>query len=231
MSYRFPHQAYEGLPKQERRDIASHEPMLPKKRFLLSSSPEAKERLASLRRHVSDLMEIYPEFVGVGVFGSLLKGYASGDSDVDAYVFTDTRRLSRKERADRRLAGTHSSGEQVKDELELLLQLDGYGSSLGSISLDDKYMHGAEHGRGDLFEEAMLFLPSIGKDIPYYRRETIRYMLRTREPLGDIMWKGMMDLLWEYENAHLSKEVQMARRSLYLFSLSEAAKYYSVDQK
>ncbi len=230
MGYRFPYQTYEDLPKQERRDIASREPMLSEKRFLLSSSPEAKERLASLRRHVNDLMEIYPELVGVGVFGSLLKGYASADSDIDAYVFTDARRLSHTQRADRRLASISPPGKQIGSELEVLLELDGYGSSLGNIRLDETHIHGEPGGRVDLFEEAMLFLPSIGKGLLRYRQETIRYMLVKGER-GSTMWRAMMGELWRYENAYLPEELQEARKSLYLFSLSDAARHYFVTAK
>lgn len=228
MSYRFPHQVYEDLPKLDRYRVATHEPMLLEKRFLLSASPEARQRLVSLRRRTEELMEVYPEIVGVGVFGSLLKGYASPDSDVDGWVFTDIRRVSPKERAERRLLGIDPSGEYIRKNLEFLLRLDGYDSSLGNVRLDELFIHGNDDGRFDFEDEAMLFLPCIGRDVGRYRQETIRYML-ARGEYGQRLWEITMNMLWKYENAYLSEEVQMARRKLYQFSLKEAAQQYSVE--
>lgn len=229
MSYRFPHQAYEGLPKQERRDIASHEPMLPKKRFLLSSSPEAKERLASLRRHVNDLMEIYPEFVGVGVFGSLLKGYASDESDVDAVLFIDRRRVPFKEMVRRHLQKDWVFPEDLAIDLKARLQADGYASDADLVEVTAEMTRFPDTG-GRMLDCALLFLPCIGKGVQPYRKAMIKKLLSLGAS-GERAWRDIMEYLWFYENVHLGQDVRQERRDLYRFSLREAAGYYLGDER
>ncbi len=65
-------------------------PRLEKKRFHLSSQEFAKERLQAIRDAYSTFSEAHPEeVIDFSLYGSLTKGYAEPDSDVDGIFFVN----------------------------------------------------------------------------------------------------------------------------------------------
>lgn len=59
------------------------------KRFTLSSEWHAEEKIEALKQAVAELRAEHPECVGVSLFGSLVKGTAKPESDIDALVLVD----------------------------------------------------------------------------------------------------------------------------------------------
>lgn len=59
------------------------------KRFLLSSEPFAKERMASIQETLREMKHKYPEVLSFCTFGSMVKGTAHEKSDIDGYLFVD----------------------------------------------------------------------------------------------------------------------------------------------
>ena len=60
--------------KRNRANLIGGLELLERKRFFLSPSPEAKERLERLRQAYAELKSNYPEFFGLTIFGSHTKG-------------------------------------------------------------------------------------------------------------------------------------------------------------
>jgi predicted nucleotidyltransferase len=66
-------------------------------RFTFSSEPYAQERVAAVQATIEELKKEYPEIVSGVLFGSLTKGAARIDSDIDLYVFIDPEKLANKD--------------------------------------------------------------------------------------------------------------------------------------
>lgn len=75
--------------KRNRANLIGGLELLERKRFFLSPSPEAKERLERLRQAYAELKSNYPEFFGLTIYGSHTKGYANDTSDIDGHIFLD----------------------------------------------------------------------------------------------------------------------------------------------
>ncbi len=67
---------------------------LEKKRFVLSSEEFAKGRIKGVRGSFKELSEQYPELLSVNLYGSMTKGNATPESDVDSIVFVDEEKAS-----------------------------------------------------------------------------------------------------------------------------------------
>ncbi len=62
-------------------------PAIQRKRFHLSREPFAKERLRALKEEFARFQERHPEALSFHLYGSLSKGYAVPESDVDGILF------------------------------------------------------------------------------------------------------------------------------------------------
>lgn len=79
----------ENMSKKERVNIARDFGGIDYKRFELSFNPEVRARLEQLKVQYKILKSKYPEFVGLTVYGSHTKGYATSKSDFDGHVFVE----------------------------------------------------------------------------------------------------------------------------------------------
>lgn len=59
----------------------------PDKRFVLSREKFAKERIQGVREVVDEIKQQYPEALSFTMFGSMVKGTARPESDIDGYLF------------------------------------------------------------------------------------------------------------------------------------------------
>jgi len=117
---RYEHQQYISEPKEKRRELACANGLAERKRFLLSSHPELKKRLALLQKVVRDFQKQYPEFISLGLYGSLIKGYATPESDIDADIFIDQEIAEQRETEPRyRPFRLDEFRERLRQELSL----------------------------------------------------------------------------------------------------------------
>jgi hypothetical protein len=65
---------------------------LQNKRHLLSQNPEARVRLDKLDEAYHKAKKEYPAFVGLTLFGSQVKGYATGESDFDGNIYVNSKK-------------------------------------------------------------------------------------------------------------------------------------------
>lgn len=67
------------------------------KRFLLSEEDFAKERLRGVKEVVSEIKKDNPEVLSFCMFGSMVKGAAKPESDIDGYLFVDADLVAEKQ--------------------------------------------------------------------------------------------------------------------------------------
>ncbi len=77
------------------------------KRFVLSKEDFSKKRLGVLKEEVDALKEKYPEVLSFCVYGSMVKGTAHERSDIDGWLFVDSKKAS------------ESAGESEENILEV----------------------------------------------------------------------------------------------------------------
>ena len=225
MSERPSYEAYESKSKDERRQIVSESGILERKRFLLSSSPELRERMSKLQDTVYELKEKYPEIISLGLYGSFTKGYATPESDIDAKVNIDTEICVNSENP--------STPEFIVEELKDRLKKD--------LNLNDQQVMGIQlhlFSKLDILKSinkgwggslSSLFLLSIGKDIDSYRR-TVFDTLELMGKDGEKIWKDTMSNLAGFENIGFSYETREKRKSLYPQTLAEGRKYFLKEE-
>ena len=213
------YEAYESKPKNERRQIVSASGVLERKRFLLSSSPEVKERLHKLQDLVYELKKEYPELICFSIYGSFTKGYAMPESDIDGHFMVDEVLKSKK----------HSElelelHERLKKELNLtdtqIIDTDVY---LWSKERLRKLCHDPQWWNQQV--PSLLFVMSVGRGIDEYRR-VVFDELEGMGSQGEKVWKEIIQSLINQENAGFSDEFQKKRQNLYPKTLAEGRKYF-----
>ncbi len=220
---KYDYQQFSGLPKGERgkriAEMASGP--LETRRFFLSRNPELKQRIKKLSAVVKQLTREHPEIISFNLFGSLVKGYANEESDVDAILFVE-----------RSLIDTNSRGKPFKYYDNLIRA--GIKESLGLQ--DSQTKHCITHW---ISEEAVaqatktgwpsdlaeLFLLSIGRDINRFRK-VVFDTLETMGPEGEERWHRIMEELWYFENRNLPEKLLAERRKLYPQTIAEGRKYF-----
>jgi len=87
-------------------------------RFSLSEDPIIKDRLAGVKRAVERMKHDCPEVLSFCLFGSMVKGTADKDSDVDGYLFVDLEMIAKKQEVSEGSMLTFSSnGFVFKEEI------------------------------------------------------------------------------------------------------------------
>jgi predicted nucleotidyltransferase len=165
------------------------------------------------------MKEKHPELISLNLFGSFIKGYATSESDLDAYLMIDDG-ISAQNKTEP-AAILDDVKEHIKKELNLT------NNQVLAIQLD-----GWNEERIKKFIEANMtaslsrfFLFSIGKDISNYRK-LILDNLELNKVSGPKKWKGIMDSLRIQESIGFSTEVMDRRRKLYPQTLAEGRKYF-----
>ncbi|MES3005770.1 MAG: nucleotidyltransferase domain-containing protein [Patescibacteria group bacterium] len=73
--------------------MTSHESI---NRFDVGDNGEIRERLSIIQESVREIQETYPEVVGFLMFGSMVKGYATEESDIDGRIIIDVEQIHDK---------------------------------------------------------------------------------------------------------------------------------------
>lgn len=73
---------------ERKREIPQHvQQQLKEKRFVLSREEFSEKRFDGFRKVFESLKQAYPEIISAHVFGSMTKGYATPQSDIDIFLF------------------------------------------------------------------------------------------------------------------------------------------------
>lgn len=212
------YEQYVGKEKNERRELMSASGALDRRRFLLSRSLEWKERIKKLQEVFYEIKKDHPEVVSLSLFGSLTKGYANEESDVDGWLNIDNDKTPK-----------NSSPEQYQNmiisHIKHALNLD-YKKIEHVVPVfwqKEEIIHMCKHK--DVGDLVKLFTLSIGRDINNYRK--IVFDELEKEGLdGEIVWISLMDKLALFESGGLDGAAQRKRRKLYPRNLAEGRKYF-----
>jgi predicted nucleotidyltransferase len=223
-----PEHKYTQQQKADRRRAVAES--LEGRRAALSSDPRVLEITKDLRRVVEEMKCEYPDLVGVGLFGSLVKGYARPDSDVDAFLYVDTNRVITKDPEASGVAlVTPNSRTKFLGE-EFMRRIQERGRQIDHVfvgRLDEKFIKTLFGRPGDASAKylARFFMVSLGKDILDYRA-SILDRLTALGVQGDRMFIAMMDELSSLENFGFSSDVEAQRRALYPKTIDAARSYF-----
>ncbi|MBI2121616.1 MAG: nucleotidyltransferase domain-containing protein [Candidatus Sungbacteria bacterium] len=228
---RFPqYEQYIGKSKDERREKVSASPALERKRFLLSRHPELKERLKKIHEIMKEEKAKYPELVALTLFGSLTKGYAIPESDIDGYILIDEDKILPKkpEEIDSPSVFSHIH-DRIKEELKLNAEqkknLTAYIFSGKRLPKLLTYTHDTTIDIMKADQLMRFFHLSIGTGINDYRK----IILDTLESMGkdgEKIWKNIFSHLFHFENGGLDTKLYAKRLALYPKTIQEAKKYF-----
>lgn len=221
------------LSKKERRNVFDE---IKDKRFLFSRNPEIKKRIMLLHKTVKELKKEYPELISFNLFGSLSKGYAIEESDIDGVFFIDEDIAHKGDI----VIAKEINGEIVNIPSDRYLNLFKQAIK-EKLRLDDSHTKGIDiayvslHGiKKDLTsKQSLLFLPAYfislfflslgGRDIVKYRREVFD-ILESQGKKGEEKWAVIMRNLAEFERGW--KDAQIYDKSFYPLDMKKARKIF-----
>lgn len=235
------YQAYEGKDKEERIEIATTDPLLERKRFILSDNPESRKQLSVIQEVTNQLVQTHPEVICLGLYGSQTKGCATDESDFDANLLIDTDKIPAEA-----INGTDDSryvwypryGAGLVNELieslkkQKILELDFHCSyALISQEKIDKVCTSVTDKKIFAFPFMELFYLSIGVDkmghkrVNDYREKLFR-VLEAAGTQGEKTWQLIMDKLCRWENLTFNEKFRAERRVLYPNTIAEGRRYF-----
>ncbi len=227
------YEAYSDKPKNVRREIISASGLLERKRFLLSSSPAIKERIKKLQEVVDEFQEKHPEFISLNLFGSLTKGYANPESDIDAHMYVDTDVKCTSEHVNvAYVQEVHADILRVRLRDTLSLSQEQIANvairtitkkEIKDLCVSDDFFYGEKQ----LFP---LFLLALGRGIDNYRRIALD-ALESIGPRGESRWKDIINLLIDTENKGLDPKLIEKRKKLYPRTIADARKYFLHEEQ
>lgn len=214
--------------KEKRRKDVVGKNELEKKRFIISSNPEARALLEKLKNAVSSLKTKHPEVVGFATHGSLVKGYATERSDIDGYLLIDSDRSEPP--ADANDVNKYPFGWEVtlpnslEEELKQTISLPDKTKDVVSLNFNKKSLENYCETR-DAAILYISFLPTIGLGINKYRKFILDKLEKMGEN-GQSLWEVIVGYLWEDENLDFSPEVAEKRKKLYPQTIESARHYF-----
>lgn len=233
---------YNSKPKDERRKEAPE--ALETKRFKISSNPELRERLRNLRKVIEKVQTNHPEVISVGLFGSMVKGYATEESDIDIYVNIDTdvwKRTVGEDKEYYQIPNLHKIYKTILQR-ELKDQLGLSDEQINDITVN--FMNKSEirdaSSKGQASHVWRIFLMSVGSNMADYRREVfdgIDYYARNNPEFGNpneeelteirnYEWRKLIENLFELENSGLKDSLVEKRKKLYPWTYDAGKNYF-----
>lgn len=209
--------------KADRRREAA--PALEGRRAKLSEDPQVQEILKDVRFVVDEMKFQHPEVMGIGLFGSLVKGYATPHSDIDGFLYIDV---------DQTALGTDSAQKPVSPaeraktlSEEFVQRLRAKGRVIDHVfvgRLDKKFLDSQLSSLSKRSAEylARFFMLSIGKEILPYREKILDRLSQLETGRQTEVFSAMMDELSRLENSGFPDEVVNERRKLYPKTVEEA---------
>ncbi len=200
------------------------------RRGMTSADPAVREITKDVRAVVEGMKKDFPDVVGIGLFGSLVKGYAHPSSDVDAFLFMDIERFSSAapDESGMRVVSPSIRGKFLMDEFMRRIQARGrmidhvFLGRADHSFLESLLSRPSEHSAKYL---ARFFMISSGTEILSYREFILDRLVELKDK-GDYLFLGMMDELSRLENFGFPEEVIRARRKLYPVTLEAARAYF-----
>jgi hypothetical protein len=200
------------------------------RRGMISADPAVREITKDVRAVVEAMKKDYSDVVGIGLFGSLVKGYAHPSSDVDAFLFMDFEKSSSatSDESGVRVISPSIRGKFLMDEFTRRIKARGR-------VIDHVFLGRADHS----FLESVLsrpseysakylarfFMISSGTDILPYREFILDRLVELKDK-GDYLFLAMMDELSRFENTGFPEEVMKERRKLYPVTLEAARVFF-----
>lgn len=189
------------------------------KRAILSQEAFIKEWIRALRLTHAELRAELPGYVGMVLWGSFVKGYATPASDIDLRIFID------KDKSDQDHAGTPRGVSMgVK---EILPYFQRHGLPTEGIKV---YRFSWKRLQVNLFETGIDFEPfffqhffhiAIGRELSVYRQKILE-SCEQQGAEGQRKWEKIRQGLFEEENGTFSEEFQKRREALYPLDVQEA---------
>lgn len=222
---------------------ASVEPILEKKRFHLATEQFSKERLDALKQGFEEFQTQHPEVISFSLFGSMSKGYAKPDSDIDGWLFVSSEaenaeKLGEKFRevVGKELTGVGLSvfvepisGRDFDDLLDDMAKTyEGAKTRSASVSIEEAipYLNVKAERIGKIFMGI-----SFGHGLNEYRAGVLQ-KLQSLGSFGETVWKEIMNRVRLYERFPRRSdsdviEMQKGKYArLYPNTLAEAIKVY-----
>lgn len=200
------------------------------RRGMASADPAVREITRDVRAVVEEMKRDFPDVVGIGLFGSLVKGYAHPSSDVDAFLFMDIERFSSAtpDESGMRVISPSIRGKFLMDEFMRRIQARGrmidhvFLGRADHSFLESLLSRPSEHSAKYL---ARFFMISSGTDILSYREFILDRLVELKDK-GDYLFLGMMEELSRLENFGFPEDVIKERRKLYPVTLEAARAYF-----
>lgn len=213
--------------KADRRREAA--PALEGRRAKLSEDPRVQEIVRDLRSVVDEMRFEHPEVMGFGMFGSLVKGYATPTSDVDGFLYIDTDQAEAGVGAALRPIIPAERAKKLSEEFVQRLQAKGRIIDHVFVGrLDKKFLDSQLSSLSKRSVEylARFFMLSIGKEILPYRERVLDCLSQLEKGRQEDLLRSMMDELSRLENSGFPDEVVDERRKLYPKTVEEARAYF-----
>lgn len=231
------YEKYNNLDKIMRRLQIAKEDKLEEKRFVLSGNPELQRRLRKISETVTELKKDYPEIVSLNLFGSMVKGYANQNSDIDGYINIDSDLIP-----DDRTSWTAYTALTGKLAKNLNIQDKRISIPIKTISKAEisVWVKGMIYP-SQAYPLLELFFLSVGNDSdnsgpkPRYILSINKYRkivfdeLEKMGPEKEVFWRRLISEIFEFENSGISEELKEQRRILYPWTIEEGKKYFLKD--
>lgn len=172
-------------------------------RFKLSREPEQMEKIKKIREIANEAEVNHPEFVSFQIFGSLIKGYAKNESDIDIYLIVDEDKIEREENDQDQDAREIAKEKYLKCKNllnhvkgKMMVNMDLSEEQVKDVSLkiisENRIKESLTQAPWTLY---FLFYPSVGTTKIRYYRKIVFNELKNHGERGERMWQSIMDRL------------------------------------
>lgn len=214
---------FQGKTKAERLNLIAASPLTRQKRFRLSSLELNKERLVAVRRVFEELQTVVPGLITIGLYGSILKGYATATSDLDAKILIDADKVP-----EHFFQSTHPELRtiQIMNLIEPLFEK--YDIPFRGVVVSIFSWHDAKPTPDYLkntFALFPFFFLCLGTEVYSYRAQIITACEQAGKR-GEYFWDHLMRYLAWFESSSLPPDIQKEREQLYPLKLADARAYF-----
>jgi len=228
--------SFENLQRKERVDKIKESGLLDNKRFSLSHNPEVKKILSGLQKLIEELKDQYPEVISFGISGSMVKGYATSESDIDGFLFIDRdlAKVANPNSGDKDMQLRNKFNHILKEKILNSLSLKEEQLLHTHVLLIDK--KGLKNQSEKYFEFfnipdylELVFLLSIGStDIRQYRKIVLD-SLENQGEKGEQKLQSLMKGLQRYERREIDEDDEPEKyknSNLYPQTIKKAKEYF-----
>lgn len=224
------------------REVQNHNIKGPeRKRFAINPQEFSQERLRIIRETFDQLQRQYPDVLSLSIYGSMSKGYATPDSDVDVIIYLDVRKVKDEQDVEREM--------EIKNNFQEKLRPMGIGCDCKIYQISEEIINegleDAERVRQSLnIDPNSHMLPhlgnqyqpikdlftgiSVGVGIQKYRRYLLK-QLELQGEKGQKIWRGIIDSVRSFERDLPGDDDSF--KDLYPYDLQKAMEIYGGTAK